>query len=316
MTVGTSTDCHDGGSAAPSRRRFSLTNRRSSAPVARRRLGDELARLRGVAKQTDAARSLGWAPAKLRYLEAGTRPLPLGDLPTVFDVYDVGEADRSSLERLCQESNTRGWWDGYADVDLSPAGKRYVGLEYGATRIRRFEALLIPGLFQTADYARDVLRASLRPRATEQVATLVEVRRQRQQVLTGPDPLEFWAIVDEAALHRRVGAEAVMRDQLEHVADLAESVDRVTVQVVPFEAGPHPGLGGPFSLLEFGFTSDPGLVYLEPQSDRPTYLEDREDVYAYSQAFDRLVEIALSPDDSVEMLRSVAARSRARKARG
>lgn len=287
-----------------------MVERRASAAVARRRLGVELTRLRGQLRQAEAAKALGWAPAKLRYLEAGTRPMQEGDLPAVFRIYDVPELVQAELRRLCAEASSRGWWDRYSDADLSSAAKRYMGLEFGATRIRGFEALLVPGLLQTSDYATEILRASLTPRAVEQVNALIEIRRARQRALAGSDPLGFWAILDEAALHRRVGSPEVMREQLTHIADLAESSDTVSVQVVPFEAGPHPGLGGPFFLFEFGWEDDPGLVYLEPQSDRATYLEDRRDVYTFSQAFERLVDTALPPEDSLDMLRRVASSSR------
>lgn len=275
--------------------------------MARRRLGDELQRLRGRRTQVEACAALGWSRAKLAYIEAGERPLALDDLTTtVFNAYDVPPDERASLERLCHASNERSWWDDYGDEDLPPASKRFIGIEQGATRIRAFQLVLVYGLLQTAEYRTAILRHNLAPRPAEQLRVLIEVSRQRQEALTCPDPLDLTVILDEAALHRRVGHPEVMAGQLRHIADVAECHDNVTVQVIPFDAGPHPGLGGPFTIMEFGWPDDPGLVYLEPQSDQSTYLGSRRDVYAFAGAFERLAEIAESPGDSLQMLRRVA----------
>jgi hypothetical protein len=281
-----------------------------SPTVARRRLGHELERLRGRRTQAQAAQALGFSLGKLKYLEWGTRPLSRADLEQrVLPGYDVPEDQHARLLDLCEQANTTAWWEEYGDEDLSGGEKRYVGLEQGATRMRDFETLLFPGLVQTPDYTRAIVR-HVSGAPAEQVAALVDIRRQRQLVLFGEQPLDLHMIVDEGVLHRRAGSAAVMREQLLHIAHIAEENENVTVQVVPLDAGPHAGLGGSFNIMEFGWEGDPGLVYIEPRLYRAEVLDGRREVYRYSQVFDRLLQLAISPLESISLLRKVAEREK------
>lgn len=277
-----------------------------SPTVARRRLGGELERLRGRRTQQAAASLLGFGLGKLKYVEWGHRALPMRDLhERVLPAYGVGEADRGTLIELCEQANARGWWEDFGDADLRAEAKRYVGFEQGATRMRDYQPMLFPGLLHSDGYTEAIFRSVLNT-AAERVAVLMDIRRRRQQVLRGGNPLVLHSIIDEAVLRRRIGSAAVMRAQLDHVLGLAERHPNVTVQVVPFDAGAHPALMGSFNLMEFAWPDDPGLVHIEYGPGRVEFLDSRRDVYLYSQVFDRLVQLALPPLESLELLRTVA----------
>lgn len=291
-----------------------LQKPRSSPTVARRLFGSELERLRGDVKQPAAAANLGWSLPKLKYIESGARPLSPADVEIVFTVYDLPADQQRRMKRLCEEANRRVWWDEYGDEDLSKPLKRYIGYEQGATRIRSFEPLLFHGLLQTGPYAEAVLRSvGVTPKPAEQVSMMIEIRNKRSAALSDTSPVEILAVVDEAALWRRIGTTDVMGAQLDHVADLAEAHQNVTVQVIPFDAGPHAGLGGAFALMQFDWPDDPGLVSVE--HGRTAFLDTRRDVYLYSQMFDRLLGVAATPIESLAILRTAAQRFGARKAR-
>ena len=300
--------------------------RRVSPKVCERELRRRLVKARldargpdGVPRFTSrkaAAEALPWQTSTQDNLETGTGRVLPEHLDAIFDVFEIPEAEQPEWRWLADGAGGVGWWDAYGPEDLPPSSKDFIAYEAGAVRIRAFEPLIVHGVLQRPGYREAVLRgASLTPRPDEQLQMLMRVSQQRQQILTGEHPVEFRALLDEATLHRAVGPPDVMRDQLEHLADSAEDHGHLTVQVIPFDAGPHAGLGGSFSLFEFGWPDDAGFVYLESGPDRTDYLEARSDIYLYSQVFDRLASLAFPPEASVEMLRDVARRPGARKAR-
>jgi transcriptional regulator with XRE-family HTH domain len=293
------------------------TERRHNAVVVRRHMARQLERLRRESdhSQSSLAKALGWSQRKQAMLEAGDQAPSEKDLDRILPTLRVPETQWDEWYSWAAAARGRSWWDSYSDADLPPASKRYIGFEQAATKIRTFQPLAVHGLLQTTSYREAIVRdGSTAPRPGEQVMALLEVSWRRQQVLHGSDPVELRLVLYEAALHLKVGATPeVMREQLDHLASMVEQNHTIAVQVLPFDAGPHPGLGGSFSILEFGWADDPGFVYLESRPDRPTYLEERSDIYTYSQIFDRLSAIALPPDRSLEMLRDMAKRSRKAK---
>jgi transcriptional regulator with XRE-family HTH domain len=274
----------------------------------------QLGRLRRESdhSQSSLAKALGWSQRRQAMLEAADQAISEKDLDKILPTLRVPEAEWDDWYAWAAAARARSWWDRYNDADLPSASKRYIGFEQGATKIRSFEPLAVPGLLQTTTYREAIVRDGVAaPRPGEQVMALLEVSWRRQQVLHGSDPVALRLVLYEAALHLKVGATAeVMREQLDHIASMVEQNHTLTVQVLPFDAGPHPGLGGSFSILEFGLVDDPGFVYVESRPDQPTYLEERSDIYTYSQIFDRLSAIALPPDRSLQMLRDLAKRSR------
>jgi transcriptional regulator with XRE-family HTH domain len=271
-----------------------------------RRLAVELMRRReasGLSRE-EAARRLEWSTSTIFRIETGrSRPQP-GNVRVLLDLYGVTGSERDGLIQLAREARQPGWWHSFRDVLPNPY-EVYIGLEGGAASIRNFEPVVVPGLLQTADYARAMFKGGPRELDRDEIERRVEVRLARQQILTRNDRPRLWAVIDEAVIHRLVGDPAVMRAQLGHLIDTAEQ-GKTTVQVVPFRAGAHAGTTGPFVILDFPEPTDPAVVYVETLAG-DIYLEERADVNRYTIAFDRLLAAALHPDDSVRLIQQVAA---------
>jgi hypothetical protein len=221
----------------------------------------------------------------------------------LLELYGVTGPERDGLIQLTREARQPGWWHSFRDVLPNPY-EVYIGLEAGAASIRNFEPIVVPGLLQTPDYARETFRNGPIELDPEEVERLLEVRLARQQILTRDDRPRLWAVIDEAVIHRAVGGSEVMRGQLRHLAD-ATRQGKTTVQVVPYRAGAHAGTTGPFVILDYAEATDPAVVYVETLAG-DIYLEERSDVDRYTLAFDRLVAAALHPDDSVQLIEHMA----------
>jgi transcriptional regulator with XRE-family HTH domain len=270
-----------------------------------RRLALELLRRReasGLSRE-EAARQLEWSTSTIFRIETGrSRPQP-GNVRALVDLYGVTGPERAGLIQLARDARQPGWWHSFRDVLPNPY-EVYIGLEAGASSIRDFEPVVVPGLLQTEDYAREVFRNGPRELDRDEIERRVEVRAARQKILAADDRPRLWAVIDEAVIRRVVGGPAVMREQLRHVADCAEQ-GKTTVQVVPFRAGAHAGSIGPFVILDFHEPTDPAVVYLEMLAG-DIYLEEHGDVDRYTLAFDRMRAAALHPDDSVRLIEQAA----------
>ena len=230
------------------------------------------------------------------------RPQP-GNVRALLELYGVTSAERDGLIQLTREARQPGWWHSFRDVLPNPY-EVYIGLEAGAASIRNFEPVVVPGLLQTADYAREIFRNGPIELDPDGVERLVEVRLARQEILARDDRPRLWAVIDEAVIHRVVGSASAMRGQLRHLADAAQQ-GKTTVQVMPYRAGAHAGTIGAFVILDFPEPTDPAMVYVETLAG-DIYLEERSDVNRYTIAFDRLLAAALHPDDSVQLIEQVA----------
>jgi transcriptional regulator with XRE-family HTH domain len=278
----------------------------STGPAVRRRqLMTELKRLRESAglTQEDVAGQLDWHPTKIMRIETGrTAPHP-NDVRVMLGLYGVADSGvLAGLLKLAKDARQRGWWYSYKDVLLSRF-ELFLGLESEADSIRDFELSMIPGLLQTDDYARELIRGLMAFDAAE-IERRVELRMARQQILDREDAPHLWAIVDEAAVHRVVGGKAIMKAQLLHLANSAEH-GRTTIQVLPFSAGPHPGQTGPFIILGFAEPTEPEVVYMETVGGN-LYVDKSEEVRLFSTVFDQLRAVALSPSQSAAMLQALA----------
>jgi transcriptional regulator with XRE-family HTH domain len=277
----------------------------SSPTMRRRRLAAQLRQLREAASLTheEVAGRLEWDPSKLSRIENRQVGIIARDLRKLLDLYGVtDETQREGYFAMGRESKQRAWWQSYGDVIPGEYGT-LIGLESEAVTISSYEQELIPGLLQTEDYTRAIVRA-FRPDDTAQgIAQRAEVRLARQQILSRDDPPRLWVVISEAAIRRVVGGPAVMAAQLR---TLAEERDRrlVTIQVLPFAAGEHPAMTGSFVILEFP-APDPGAVYLENVSSA-LYLERRTDVDNYARVFRFAQAAALGPKESRDMLLAAA----------
>lgn len=284
------------------------TSRRSSPTVRRRLLSAEIRRLRTQAgmKATEASNALGWSQGKLTKMELGEwiRPNPR-DIEDLCKAYSADKATTEHLVEVARQSKEKdGWWHPYRAM-VSPAYSTYIGLEAGASELQVFEALLIHGLLQTEAYARAVFIDGPGKLSPEQVEQRVLIRAGRQQLLTGDDPLDLWVVLHEAALRTLVGDHDIMREQLYYILKTAERPN-VTVQVVPFSAGAHPGVQGGFTVMSFPEDSGPSTGYLEnPVGNH--FIEQEEEVKGLKDAYRRLIAKALPIDESLKMIAALAA---------
>jgi transcriptional regulator with XRE-family HTH domain len=267
-----------------------------SPTVRRRELGALLRAMRTEAGMTveQVAEALLVSPSKISRLETGQRgasPRDIRDLCNLYGVTDAGQRDH--LATLAREGKEQAWWQPY---DLPYA--TYVGLEAEATSISDFDSV-IPGLLQIPAYARAIHEGAMPRLSSAVIGQRIEVRNTRQAILRRDDPPRFSAVVDEAALHRVVGGPAVMAAQLDHIVDVCDLAN-VSVQVVPYSAGAHPALDSKFILLEFTPPA-PGVVYVEGLVGQ-MYLEKPQDVARYTQIFERLKTLALSQQETADLL--------------
>lgn len=249
--------------------------------------------------QTAAAAGLDWKQSKVSRIEAREQKVSVADAHALAAFYDVTKKERDLLVTLARDSKKQGWWQSYGDV-MPTWFDTYVGMEAEASSLSTYESEFIPGLLQTADYARATTKATVLDADVEEVDRQVELRMQRQQRLHGPDALTLWAIISEAALRRPVGGQAVLREQLIHLVALAEQPN-ITVQVMPFAAAGHPALG-PFVLLSYPEEWHPDVVYLETQAGAQ-WVEEPLQVRKFCVVTEHLRAHAMDPSDSVRALR-------------
>jgi transcriptional regulator with XRE-family HTH domain len=275
-----------------------------SPTVRRRRLAFELRKLREAAKLTceEVAERLECSASKISRVETGRVSVSPRDVRDMLEIYGIPEDQRESLVQLARDSRQKGWWHAYSDT-IQPQFATYLGLETAASEIRIYEVSLIPEMLQTEEYARTVIGAGMVNSSYEDIERRVELLMARQPALTRTDPPKLWAVLDEAALRRRVGGAGLMRLQLEFLLEMA-SLPSVALQVIPFGGGAHPAMGRPFVILVFPERVDPDVVYLEDLTSA-LWVEDVDEVDRYNMFFNHLRATALSFDDSSALIKSV-----------
>lgn len=283
-----------------------MSERRS--PTARRReLSNTLRKLRelGGLSIADAAEALDCSPDKIMWIERGEWVKPkVRDVRDLLDKYGVtDQREREVLFAMAREGSLRDWWQPYRKM-LSDRYTTYIGLEEDAEDLRTFELMVFPGLMQTEDYARALIKALLTEIPEDEIEKRVRVRMERQRILHGENLVRLWAIIDEATLRRPVGGPQVMRAQLERLIELA-ALPKVTLQIVPFVAGPHPSTAGSFTILSFPNASD--AAYVETIAGE-LVIEEGSDVRRYEATFRQLIAKAVNPGDTIAMLSEEAAR--------
>jgi hypothetical protein len=218
----------------------------------------------------------------------------------MLTMYNVGAAERDMLLRIAREARQRAWWHSYHDLAVSTI----VGLEAEASSMRMYGAQLIPGLLQTESYARAVLTAVLPDTDREDIERRVQLRMKRQAWFRDGESPSLWIVIDEGALRRTVGGPESMRQQLEHLGEVADR-PKVALQVLPFAAGEHAGMDGEFGVISFPEQADSDVVYVDgPLST--VFFEDVESVRHCNLLFDHLRTAALRPANSKAFLATVA----------
>ncbi|KOV66782.1 XRE family transcriptional regulator [Streptomyces sp. NRRL WC-3618] len=272
--------------------------------VRRRKLGGELRALRARAGLTsgEAARLVGWHQSKVSRIETGASGVKPADVRLLLDAYQVPDGESRELLLVLaggEDGGRHHWWHAYRGV-LPPTYRDFISLESQASTMRTLETSAVPGLLQTPEYARAMTRAAMDGLEESRLDALVEVRIARQDVLRSDPPLVLSAVLDEAVLRREVGGPEVMTRQLGRLMDAAR-LPQVRLQILPFSAGAYIGITGPFVIFSFPSTSDLDVVVLD-QMMSSLYLERKEDLRAYSEAFNTLQIHALSPEDSLDFI--------------
>lgn len=272
-----------------------------SPTVRRRRLAAELRRLREESGLTgdQVAERLGWSPSKISRIENTRSGIKLPDVRRLLDLFRVEGEHRGELLTLAREAGQKAWWEIYSDT-LPGEHVPFIGLEAEAKWVRTWEPQTVPGLLQTEDYAREVIETwrAVEPIPPAAIERRVKARLERQHVLTRDPPLILSATLDESVLLRRFGDSSVMREQLAHLARIAE-LPNVTLQILPLD-GRHPA--GTDSFVHLQFAPELGValhdvVYIENLRGA-LYLEDETETYQYRLAFDRLTQESLDPRKS------------------
>ena len=272
-----------------------------SPTVAQRRLARALRRLRVEAGLTieQAAEKLELSPSTISRMETAQVGVKRRDVRELLDLYEVTGAQREQLLQLAGESRQHAWWHEFKDLPNTPLAS----LEAEAASIWQYSALLIPGLLQTEEYAREILRKIRLDATLDDIERRLRLRMKRQALLTDQKAPQFWVVLDEAVLRRHVGGRQVMHTQLGRLID-ASSLRSVTLQVLPFTTGGHAAMDGEFTLLKYPEPADPDVVFIE-NTGGDVYLEDPGVTRRYTSMFDHLRAAALDPAESIRTLATV-----------
>ncbi|MET8830606.1 helix-turn-helix transcriptional regulator [Streptomyces sp. NPDC004610] len=272
--------------------------------VRRRRLGQELRRLRELKGMTaeEVAERLLVSQSKISRLENGRRSISQRDVRDLCGVYEVEDIRIvESLMQMAKDSRQQGWWHSFGDIPYSV----YIGLETDAASLRVYDPQVVPGLLQTRGYAESLIMGALPEAAGADIDKRVQVRMRRQERISAAEnPLRLWAVLDEAALRREVGNKQVMIEQLEHLLEMSQ-LPHVTVQVIPFSMGAHPGVSGQYAILEFPDAADSSVVYIEGVTS-DLYLEKPQDVGKYSVMYEHLRAQALNVEQTRQFIADTA----------
>jgi transcriptional regulator with XRE-family HTH domain len=273
--------------------------------VKRRRLRAELrnARMAADLTQDQVAEAMEWSPSKIIRIEAGSVGVSANDMKALLTLYQITDPKRVdellTLARVARERLTT-----YRDAP--PRLLQFIDYEAAAAIIRGFQPLVVPGLLQTEEYARAVIQAVMPKSSKAQLEALVTVRMRRQEILTRPDPVELLAVVDEAVIRRQVGGEGIMRRQVKHLVAMADRKN-VTIEVVRFGTGVHPGIQGPFVIFEFPDAEDDDVLFLESSRGDLIIRDELDEIAAYEERFDVLRRLSSGREGSLAFLEGVAA---------
>ncbi|MFI6700814.1 helix-turn-helix domain-containing protein [Streptomyces sp. NPDC050509] len=287
-----------------------MTDTQAATPtLCRLQLGSELRqiRLKRGLTSTQVVKKLIWSPSKLTRLETGENAtVEPADVMALCQIYGVDEETARQLKDYAVVTKTkREWWQATAFRPLlNPGNRALFGMESSASVVHTYQSEYVPGLLQTADYARVLHQHANCGRPDEEIDRMVELRLTRQEILLRKPPLRYAAIVGEGVIRRQVGGPSVMKAQLAHIIEAA-SAPNITVQVVPFEAGVHRCMNGAFSSFRFrdDFALKP-IVHLEHLADHWVLRRDA-DVELYENAFNDLQAMAPGPEESLKLIKNV-----------
>lgn len=270
--------------------------------VRSRQVSNLLRQLREDAGLTgvSVANALGMSQSKISRMETGGRGLYVDDVAALLGLYKVPERQRERILQQVRRSAERGWWESQG-LGLPELWKALIDFESRATRIQSYESVVVPGLLQTDEYTAAMIGGINKTISAAELGKLVASRMGRQAVLRNKD-LHYLTVIDETALHRPIAESGVMRRQLRHLVESAERPN-ITIRVVPLRVGPYAGLRGAFAVLEFA--EEPSLAFIE-NHHVDMFLDEKEDVAAYRVALGNILNVALKPAESVELISTIA----------
>jgi hypothetical protein len=268
-------------------------------------LGAHLRRMRDAAgiSRSDAGWEIRSSESKVSRMELGRvgfKERDVGDLLTLYGLDDGEERER--LLALAREANNPGWWHRYGDV-LPSWFHSYLGLEAAAALIRTYELQFVPGLLQTTDYVRAVVQLGRGLIPADEVERRVTLRVNRQGILSRPNPVRLWAVVDESVLRRPIGGVKAMMMQLDYLIE-ATHLPNITLQVMQFGSGGHAATGGAYSILRFPEQDLPDIVYIEHLTSA-LYLDKLEDLDQYTATMEALCVAAPPPNQTRDILAGI-----------
>jgi transcriptional regulator with XRE-family HTH domain len=280
---------------------------RSSGPtVRRRRLGLILRDLRARAGLTceEVGRRIERSDSWVSRIETGRSALRTRDLNGLLDLYGLDDQGvRGELEILTRQGRQRGWWNRYGESVSGPYAT-YIGFEAEARRMETYDALVVPGLLQTEEYARALLRCGVPPEIGEAAERKIRIRLTRQGRLVGADPIQLYTIIDESVLRRSIGGIEVMRAQCRRLLEVAIGLPQVVLRVVPLGRAINPGMTASFGIMEFA-PPDDAIVFSEGPTGQ--ILTEEPDAERFRRVFGELRSVALDEADSIEMVRGFSA---------
>lgn len=275
----------------------------TQTPVLRRRLGGLLRQYRKAAALTlaQAARILGWENTRLSRVETGQYQIKVEEVRTLLGSYGVTDTETINEVTRVIHSGHRAWWAAYADV-LPRTYADIIALESETVTVRAYFPQLIPALLQTPAYAHAIISSSPRASTQKTATALVQVRQARKEILTRPtDPTELRAVIDESALYPRAGSPSdLARDQLLSLLDMSER-ENITLRVMPLNAPLHSGLTSNMTIMDFRHPW-PALAMVD-HTRGGVFLEEPEDVNAFTEVFDAVYEVALATDESRDVIK-------------
>ncbi|MCX4561669.1 helix-turn-helix domain-containing protein [Streptomyces phaeochromogenes] len=261
----------------------------------------ELRRAKGLSAQ-DVGDELRLAQSTVTRMEQAKIALKWPAVKAMLELYGVEQGEVREFRALTDEANEPGWWQSYRDA-LPKWFAVHVSLEDAASQIRGYEIHVVPGLLQTEDYARAVLRLNRPHPTSDELKRRVALRMERQGLLTRPDPPQLWIILDELMLRRPAGEPEVMKAQVDRLIE-AMDLPNVTLQVLPFSAGLHPGAFGPFTHFRLPMEDFPDVVCTDTLTGA-TYSEDRDEVAQHRAVLDRMSAQAMSKGRTRKFLEDI-----------
>jgi transcriptional regulator with XRE-family HTH domain len=276
---------------------------RDSPTLQRRRLGNEIRRVREAAGLAidQVASHLYCSNSKIFRIEAGQVSATVRDVRDILDFCGARKQERDSLLELANQARQRAWWHAYKGM---PTIKTFVSYETAAASIWDYQAIVIPGLLQIPEYARLVIGNLLPNAEAQEIEHRVKFRMARQILLTGANPPEYRAVLDEAVLRRVVGDHGIVRQQLHHLVDVS-SLPNVALQVLRFTSGSITSITGGFVILRFFRPDEPDIVHIEHTRGN-LYFEGFEETQQHRHMFEHLRTLALTPEDSAAFLMELA----------